>query len=69
MLQEWGKQQGISLTRIDVFSSRVHTRCPRDLYRLAFGEQVEIGIIATEPSDFTPAHWKIPAYKMRCADL
>jgi hypothetical protein len=57
MVREWFKLQGISLTRLDVFSSSVHTRRSRDLYRLAFGEQIEIGIIASEPRDFTPAHW------------
>ena len=57
MVREWFKQQGISLTRLDVFSSSVHTRRSRDLYRLAFGDQVEIGIVASEPRDFTPEHW------------
>lgn len=57
MVREWFKQQGISLTRLDVFSSSTHTRRSRDLYQLAFGEQTEIGIIASEPLGFTPAHW------------
>ena len=57
MVREWFKQQGISLTRLDVFSSSVHTRRSRDLYRLAFGDQVEIGITASEPRDFTPEDW------------
>ena len=57
MVREWFEQQGISLTRLDVFSRSVHTRRSRDLYRLAFGEQIEIGIIASAPRDFTPAQW------------
>ena len=57
MVREWFKQQGISLNRLDIFSSSVHTRRSRDLYRLAFGDQIEIGITASEPRDFTPAHW------------
>ena len=57
MVREWFKQQGISLTRLDVFSSSTHTRRSRDLYQLAFGGQTEIGIIASEPSGFNPAHW------------
>ena len=57
MVREWFKQQGISIIRLDIFSSSVHTRRSRDLYRLAFGDQVEIGITASEPRDFTPAHW------------
>ena len=57
MLREFFQQQGILMTRLDLFTSSVHTRRSRDLYRLAFGEQVEIGIIATAPRDFTPTHW------------
>lgn len=57
MTREWFQRQGISLSRLDVFSSGVHTRRSRDLYRHAFGENVMIGIIAAEPSNFDPAHW------------
>jgi hypothetical protein len=56
---EWFKHHGISLTRLDIFSSSVHTRRSRDLYRLTFGEQAEIGIVAAAPRGFTPAHlWR-----------
>ena len=57
MTREWFKQEGISLSRLDVFSSGVHTRRSRDLYQQAFGESVVIGIIAAQPRDFDPAHW------------
>jgi hypothetical protein len=57
MVREWLKQQGIAITRLDVFSSGVHTRRSRDLYRLAFGERVSIGVIASRPRDFDPARW------------
>ena len=57
MVREWFKQQGISVTRLDVFSSSVHTRRSRNLYQQAFGNQVAIGIIASQPSNFDPAHW------------
>jgi len=57
MLREWFKRQGITPSRLDVFSSGVHTRRSRDLYRLAFGEHVAIGVIASQPRDFDPAHW------------
>ena len=56
-VREWFKQQGITVTRLDVFSSGVHTRRSRDLYRQAFGEDVAIGIIAARPIDFDPEHW------------
>ena len=57
MVREWFKQQAIRLTRLDVFSSGVHTRRSRDLYRLAFGEQVAIGIVDAQPHGFDPAYW------------
>ena len=57
MVREWFEQEDIVVTRLDVFSSGVHTRRSRDLYRLAFGEQITIGVIASQPLDFDPAHW------------
>ena len=51
------QRQGTQIARLDVFTSGVHTRRSRDLYRLAFGENVEIGIIASSSSDFDPQHW------------
>ena len=57
MVREWFEQQGIRLARLDVFSSGVHTRRSRELYRRAFGEQVAIGIIDAKPHNFDPAYW------------
>lgn len=57
MVREWLKQRDIAVTRLDVFSSGVHTRRSRDLYQQAFGEQVEIGIVASQPANFDPAYW------------
>jgi hypothetical protein len=56
-IRDWFDGNAIALTRIDVFSSSVHTRRSRHLYRLAFGEKVDIGIVASRPQDFDPAHW------------
>jgi uncharacterized SAM-binding protein YcdF (DUF218 family) len=57
MVREWFRRQGIEPSRLDVFSSHVHTRRSRDLYRHAFGENVAIGIIASRPRDFEPTRW------------
>ena len=57
MVREWFKQHGIAVTRLDVFSSGVHARRSRYLYRHAFGGDVAIGIIASQPRDFDPAYW------------
>ena len=57
MVREWFERKGITATRLDVFSSGVHTRRSRDLYQQAFGEDVAIGIIASRPHNFDPEHW------------
>jgi len=57
MVRQWFQREGIAPSRLDVFTSGVHTRRSRDLYRLAFGEQVSIGVIASQPLDFDPARW------------
>ena len=57
MVREWFKQQGISITLLDIFSRSVHSRRSRSLYQQAFGDQVTIGIIAAEPINFDPAYW------------
>jgi hypothetical protein len=57
MVRELFQQQGIQITRLDLFTSGVHTRRSRELYRRAFGENVDIGIIASSSSEFDPEHW------------
>jgi uncharacterized SAM-binding protein YcdF (DUF218 family) len=57
MTREWFARQGIEPARLDVFSSPVHTRRSRDLYQLAFGDDVTVGVIPSHPVDFDPAHW------------
>jgi len=57
MTREWFAQQGILPSRLDVFSSEVHTRRSRDLYQLAFGDQVAVGVIPSRADDFDAAHW------------
>ena len=57
MTRDWFERQGIELSRLDVFSSHVHTRRSRDLYQLAFGDNVTVGVIPSHPDDFDPAHW------------
>jgi hypothetical protein len=57
MTREWFARQGIELSRLDVFSSHVHTRRSRDLYQLAFGDEVTVGVIPSRPDNFDPAYW------------
>ena len=57
MVREWFAQNGIQISRLDVFSSGVHTRRSRDIYRLAFEDDVDIGVIASRPLHFDPRRW------------
>ena len=57
MTREWFYQRGMQPQRLDVFSSQVHTRRSRDLYQLAFGESVQVGVIPARQSDFDARHW------------
>jgi len=56
-VRDWFLEQGGEVANIDVFTSPVHTRRSRELYQVALGESVEVGIVASNPSDFDPAHW------------
>ena len=57
MIRDWFSSQNINLRSLDVFSADVHSRRTRDLYRLAFGDQVEVGIYAGEPDEFELSRW------------
>lgn len=45
------------VTALDIFSSGPHTRRSRNLYQIAFGQDVEIGAIAANPSSYDFRHW------------
>ena len=57
MVREWFEQNDAQVSRLDVFSSGVHTRRSRDIYRLAFEDDVDIGVIASRPLHFDPRRW------------
>ena len=57
VVRQWFERQGIAPSRLDIFTSGYHARRSRDLYRLALGEQVTIGVIASQPPNFDPARW------------
>ena len=56
-VRDWFLQQDGEVANIDVFTSLIHTRRSRDLYQIALGETVEVGVVPSNPSDFDPAHW------------
>lgn len=51
------ESHGHKVTAFDLFSSGPHTRRSRNLYQLAFGENVEVGAIAAPPSSYDFSHW------------
>ena len=57
MVRDWLTQSGRKIDAVDVFSSGVHSRRSRAVYRLAFGPAVRVGIIAARPSAYDPDAW------------
>ena len=57
MVREWARQTGLNLPAVDVFSVGTHARRSRLLYRLAFGSDLRVGVLAGTPSDYDPAAW------------
>ncbi len=45
------------ITAFDVFSGGVHSRRTHKVYRLAFGSDVDIGILSAAPSRYEAAQW------------
>ena len=57
MVREWAAGSGLAVDSLDVFSSGVHSRRSWLLYRMAFGSQVRVGILAATPSEYDPELW------------
>lgn len=57
MVRLWLAQTKQTINAVDVFSAGVHSRRSRAVYRLAFGPDVSIGILASQPTDYDPAAW------------
>ncbi|MBV9891442.1 MAG: hypothetical protein JO090_11225, partial [Rhizobacter sp.] len=54
VVRDWARTQDLSLDAIDVFSDGVHARRSRLVYRMAFGPDVDVGIVAA-----TPRRWRV----------
>jgi hypothetical protein len=57
MLREWAAQQRDPVTRFDLISRGPHGRRSRRLFRTAFGNGVEVGIVSVPSREFDPARW------------
>ena len=57
MVRDWARRSGTVLGSVDVFSSGVHARRSRLLYRMALGPDVEVGVLAARPQMFDAERW------------
>lgn len=56
-LREWLKGQGIAPSALDVFSGGTHARRSRMLYRMAFGPDVDVGVLSARSSQYDEERW------------
>jgi hypothetical protein len=56
-LREWVKGQGLAPGALDVFSGGTHGRRTRMLYRMAFGADVDVGVLSARPSQYDEERW------------
>ena len=57
VVRDWARRQGLSLDAVDVVSAGVHARRSRLVYRMAFGIDVEVGIVAVPPHRYRIDRW------------
>ena len=57
VVRDWAIAQGLALDAVDVYSAGVHARRSRLVYRMAFGDDVEVGIVAAPPQRYRLDRW------------
>jgi hypothetical protein len=57
VVRDWLRQNAVVGDAIDLFSGGVHARRSRLVYRLAFGPEVEIGVLAATPRSYRLERW------------
>jgi hypothetical protein len=56
-VRDWARLHKVDVTAIDVMAGGVHARRSRAMYRLAFGPQTHVGIIAAASMDEDQTRW------------
>lgn len=56
-VRDWARKSGLRLEGIDVYTSGVHARRTRTLYRLAFGDAVAVGVRSAPPTEYDATRW------------
>lgn len=57
VVRDWAHRSGLTLDAVDLYSAGVHSRRSRLIYRLAFGDEVEVGVLASSPVGYSTEHW------------
>ena len=57
VVRDWARAQALPLDAVDVVSAGVHARRSRLLYRMAFGDDVEVGVVAMPPHRYRLDRW------------
>lgn len=56
-VRDWAKMQGLEVSSLDVYSSGTHARRSRMLYRIAFGPNIDVGILSARPTQYDDERW------------
>jgi hypothetical protein len=56
-LKAWIREHKLPLISLDIVTEGPHARRSRLLYQKAFGDEVDIGVIAIEDPKYDPPHW------------
>jgi hypothetical protein len=56
-VRQWMEGSGRPVSALDVFSVGPHSRRSQRLYRMAFGDQIEVGVRSGSPSTYELGRW------------
>jgi len=57
-VREWAERAGLARGEaIDIYSASVHARRSRGVYRMAFGGDIEVGVLAAPARRYDVEHW------------
>jgi len=57
VVRDWLRRQDDKLDAVDLFSGSVHARRSRLVFRMAFGPEVDVGILAAAPRRYALERW------------
>ena len=57
VVRDWLRRQGAPIDAVDLFSGGVHARRSRLVHQIAFGPEVEVGVLAAPPRRYSLERW------------